>query len=136
MISIEDGLAAFLAANAGISALVSTRVYKNKLPQTVTMPALTFQRIDGPRLLTHDTSGKTGTASPRFQFSAWGASYSSAKGVTDAVRAALNGYQGTMGTTDPVTVQGALIADERYNPWPDAGLEEIQSDYTIWHLEA
>lgn len=136
MITIEQGLYHFLTNTAGITALVSTRIYPNKLPQTVTLPAITYQRISTPRIHTHDTSGKTGTAHPRFQFDAWGTSYASCKAVADAIRAALNGYRGTMGGADPVTVQGALIDDERYDNSPDTGMERIMSDFIIWHLEA
>lgn len=135
MITIEEGLLYFLQNNAGVSGLVSTRIYPNKLPQTVTMPAITYQRISSPRIHTHDSSGATGTANPRFQFDAWGATYDSCKDVTDAIRAALNGYRGTMGAVNPVTVQGALIDDERFEPSPDAGIQRIMSDYIIWHTE-
>lgn len=135
MITIDDGLIAFLNATAGVTNLVSTRIYKNKLPQTTTMPAITVQRISTPRVHTHDTSGATGTAYPRFQIDAWGASYTSCKTVTDAIRTALNGYKGTMGSVNPVTVQSALIQDETFDDSPDTGLMRIISDYVVWHLE-
>lgn len=136
MITIEEGLFAYLSTNAGLVALISTRVYPNKLPETVTLPALTYQRIDSPRVHTHDTSGATGTAYPRFQFDAWATTYASAKAITDALRAALNGYRGTMGTGGTaVTVQGALVQDESFDDFADAGMLRISSDYIIWHLE-
>lgn len=136
MITIEEGLVYHLKANAGIVTLVSDRVFPNKLPQTITLPAITLQRISTPRVLTHDTSGLTGTAHPRIQFDAWGATYASCKAVTDAIRAAINGYKGTMGAgATAVTVQGALIDDERYDNSPDTGMHRIMSDYIIWHLE-
>ena len=136
MITIEEGLLYHLQNTAGVAALVSTRVYPNKLPETVTFPAITYQRIDSPRVLTHDTSGATGTARPRFQFDAWGTTYASAKAVTDAIRAALNGYVGAMGTGgSTVTVQSSLIQDERFDDFGDAGILRISSDYIIWHLE-
>jgi hypothetical protein len=136
VISIEDGLIEFLSANEGLTALIGGRVYKNRLPQGVTLPCLTVQRITTPRQHSHDTAGSAGTARPRFQIGAWGTTYATIRQVTDALRAALNGYKGTMGAVDPVTVQGALIDDERYNDFSDAGLVELQSDYIIWHLEA
>jgi len=135
VITIEEGLQAFLAANAGLVALISGRVYHRALPQGVVLPALTWQRISTPRLAAHDTSGSTGTAHPRFQFDAWATTYASAKAITDALRAALNGYKGTMGALNPVTVQGALVDNERENSDPDTGLEWISSDYIIWHEE-
>lgn len=136
MITIEEGLAYFLKNTAGITALVSTRIFPNKLPQTTTLPAITFQRISTPRVHTHDTSGAGGTAHPRIQIDVWGETYESCKDVTDAIRTALNGYKGTMGAVDPVTVQGALIDEERYDNSPDTGMQRIMSDYIVWHLEA
>ena len=135
MITIEEGLAAFLVANAAVNAIVSGRVYPNKLPQTVTLPALTYQRVDTPRVHSHDTSGAAGTAHPRIQFDCWAASYSGAKGLADALRGALNGYKGTMGTVNPVTVQSALQEDERFDDFADAGIVRISCDFIIWHLE-
>ena len=137
MMTIEEGLAAFLKANTGIAALVGDRVYLNKLPQTVTPPALTFRRVDGPRVNTHDVSGSAGTAHPRFQFDAWGVTSASCKAVTDAVRSALQGYHGAMGTgATAVTVQGALLQNEQPDDFSDAGLMRYYSDYIIWHEES
>lgn len=136
MITIEEGLVYHLKANAGLIALVSDRVYVNRLPQTVGMPAITIQRISTPRVHSHDTSGATGTARPRIQIDAWGTTYTSCKAVTDAIRAAINGYRGTMGAgATAVTVQGALVDEERYDNSPDTGMHRIMSDYIIWHLE-
>lgn len=135
MITIEEGLYHFLTNNAGLVALVGTRVYPNRLPQSGTLPALTYQRIDSPRIATHDTAGASGTARPRFQFDCWGATYATCKAVSDALRAALNGYRGTMGAADPVTVQSALIQDETYDDFEDAGMGRMATDYIIWHLE-
>ena len=101
----------------------------------MTLPALTYQRIDTPRVHSHDTSGATGTAHPRIQFDCWAASYANAKGLADALRGALNGYKGTMGSVNPVTVQSALQEDERFDDFADAGIVRISCDFIIWHLE-
>lgn len=135
MITIEEGLKAYLAANAGLLALIAGRVYANKIPQGATMPCLTYQRIDSPRIHSHDTSGSGGTARPRFQLDCWATTYAASKSISDALRSALNGYKGTMGTVNPVTVQSALIQDERFDDYPDAGLNRISCDYVIWHTE-
>ena len=135
MITIEEGLTAFLSANAGLTALIGGRVYANKLPQGVTLPALTYQRISSPRRHTHDSNGATGTAHPRFQLDCWSTTYEGAKDIADALRSALNGYRGTMGAVDPVTVQSALIDDESFDDYADAGIVRLRCDYIIWHLE-
>ena len=137
MITIEEGLRYYLSNYAGLVSLISTRVHPMRIPQGATIPCLTYQRISTPRLNTHDVSGATGTAHPRFQFDAWAATYDSAKDITDQVRAALQGYKGSMGTGGTaVTVQAVLSADERPEFNPETGLYRISSDYIIWHLEA
>lgn len=135
MITIEEGLTAHLKANAGLTALISTRIYPAFIAQTSSLPCLTYQRISTPRVITHDASGATGTAHPRFQFDAWAETNASAKAVIDALRAALNGYKGTMGTVNPVTVQAGIIDDERYEYSPEVKLHRYSADYIIWHEE-
>jgi hypothetical protein len=134
MTVLDEGLVAYLKAHAGLSALISTRVYLAPMPQGATLPCLTLQRIDTPRTLTHDTSGATGTlARPRFQFDAWALTYASTRAITDQVRAALNGHTGTTGTG--VTIRAALVQDERPDYDPLTALFRCQSDYFIWHEE-
>jgi hypothetical protein len=135
-LTIEQGLEYYLTHYAGLVTLISTRTYINRIPQKAVIPCLTFQRISTPRVLSHDTSGLSGTAYPRFQFDSWAMTYTASKAICDQVRAALNGYSGTITSgADSVVLQAALVNDERYNPDLDAGLERLSSDYIIWHLE-
>jgi hypothetical protein len=136
-LTIEAGLVYKLTTTAGLTALISTRVYLERIPQGATLPCLTYQRISTPRVLAHDTSGSAGTASPRFQFDAWATTYASAKSITDALRAALNGFRGTITSgADSVVVQAALVDAETSLPDLEAGLARVRSEFVIWHLEA
>lgn len=130
--TLDEGLVAYLKAYSGLTTLISTRVYLRTIPQGATLPCLTVQRIDTPRVLTHDSSGSTGDlAHPRFQFDAWATTYASAKAITDALRAALNGHKGATGTG--VTINAALVQDEAPNYDPETELQSVRSDYVIWH---
>ena len=135
-LTLEQGLEYYLTHYPGLTALISTRTFLNRIPQGSVIPCLTFQRISTSRVITHDTKGLTGLAYPRFQFDSWAISYASAKAICDQVRAALNGYRGmiTVGA-DSVTIYAALVEDERYNPDLDAGLHRLSSDYVIYHEE-
>ena len=135
-ITIEEGLVYHLGHAAGVTALVSTRVYGSRIPQGATLPCITVSRISTPRTITHDTSGSAGTAHARMQIDAWGELEATVKGITDAVRAALNGYRGTMGSGNTVTVQAAWVDDEQREFDPETGLWRSQSDFIIWHEEA
>jgi hypothetical protein len=136
-LTIEAGLVYKLTNTAAIQTLISTRVYLEQIPQGATLPCLTYQRISTARLTAHDISGSAGTAHARFQFDAWATTYASAKAIADALRAALNGYKGTITSgADSVVVQAALIDGESSEPDVEAGLARVRSDYFVWYVEA
>lgn len=130
MASIEESLYYKLSHDTNVSALVGTRVYPVRFPQSVTLPCLTYQRISTPRLHTHDKAG--GTAHPRFQITAWDDDPKTVKGVVDAVRVCLDGYVGTVQT---VKIQAILSDDENMSYEPESQLYWINLDFIIWHEE-
>jgi len=133
MAVLEEGIAAFLIADATIHAVVADRIYPMMMPQNVTLPCLTYQRISTPRIITHDSSGATGDlTNPRFQFDAWGATQKSTKLISDALRAVLHGKTGAMGG---VTIRAALADNEAPDFDPDSELYRSRSDYIIWQEE-
>lgn len=133
MTVLDEGIIAYLSAQASITALVSTRVYSFLIPQNATLPLIVVQRISTPRILTMQSSGATGDlAYPRFQFDAWATTYASSKAITDAIRAALHGHTGSTGG---VTIRAALASDEVPEYDPETRLYRGRSDYIIWHEE-
>ena len=78
--SVEIAVYDALTGDAGVAALVSTRVYPQVLPPDVTLPAIVYRNIDSVPF------GSLCQVS-RVQIDVYGASYSSVKGVRDAVRA-------------------------------------------------
>lgn len=134
MPELEQALYTRLSGFAGLTALVSTRIYPLVLPQNPTLPAVTYQRIDGLR--EEGIAGSHGLAHPRIQIDAWASSYTSAKAVAVQVRSAL--YR--LGwTEDSVTVLDAFIEDDRdfYEPSVRDGgsIFRTSQDYIIWHRE-
>lgn len=110
MAGLEEGLVSHLKNNAGVAALVGTRVHPLILPQQATQPALVYLIVSDDRPQSH--SGPTGLARPRIQIDCWsatistGGTYGQAKAIERAVRAALEGFIGTMGT---VSVRGVTL---------------------------
>jgi hypothetical protein len=132
MAVLEEGLYTYLTTYAGLVSLISTRVYIQAMPQGVTLPCMTFQRVSTPRSHTHDTGGAgNDLASPRFQFDAWATTQKSAKAIADQIRAALNGKKGTIATG--VSINAALVNDEVPSYESDTKLFRVRSDYVIWH---
>ncbi len=137
MTVLEEGLYSYLSGYAGLTALIGTRIYPVRLPQGALLPCLTYQRMTTPRIMTHDTSGMSGTlAEPRLQFDAWAETYKECKDITDQVRAALNGKTGSIGTSpNAVTIRAALVDNELSEYYADVELYRIMSDYIIWQEE-
>ena len=136
-LTLEEGLVAGLAANAGISTLVSTRVYNLRIPQGATFPLITIARVSTPRIITHDSSGSGGTAYPRMQIDAWASTHKVAKQITDAIRAYLNGLKATITSgADSVVIQAAIVDQETPEYDTEINLYRGRSEYIVWHVEA
>lgn len=128
---IEEGLYAYLAGYAGLTALVDSRIYPLQAPEDAIYPLVVYQRISGPRVYSHD--GASGLAHPRFQITSWGEIYPDAKAVAKQVRLALSGYAGTMG--DDVDVDAAFLVNELERYDPETKRWGVIQDYIIWHHE-
>lgn len=136
MATLEEALGSYLSTYAGLVSLIGTKVYWMREPQAIVLPCLTYERIDTPRIHTHDTSGVgNDLSSPRFQFDAVAETYSAAKAITDQVRAALNGKSGTIGTTYTATIQAALVESEEPDYDTETETYTSRSDYTIWIID-
>lgn len=103
----EEAVYARLTAHAGTAALVGARVYPLKLPQTPTLPAVTYQRISATR--ESAMGSDTGITRARFQVTSHAASYSGVKALAEQVRQALQRYSGTSAT---VTVHDCFLENE------------------------
>ncbi len=130
MAELETALYSRLTGYSGLSTLVSARVYPLILPQSPTYPAVTYQRIDGPR--ESALSAEMGLAHPRIQVDSWGKTYASAKAVATQVRGALQRHSDS--GSDPVWLDTLLDNDEdSYES--DIRVYRVRADYIIWHRE-
>ena len=129
-VELEEVLVAHLSAYDGLTALISVRIYPLILPQSPTLPALTYQRIDGPR--EHCMSEDAEVARPRIQIDTWAETDASAKAVATQVRTALQRWADA--TTSPVVLDSLLDNDEdSYEP--DTNIYRVRQDWIIWHRE-
>jgi hypothetical protein len=138
---IADALYTILSGFAGLTALVSTRIYPRRAPQEVTAPYVIFQRISTIR--DHSHSGPSGLANPRYQFDAYAATPEEADAISDQIRLALDGYTGTVTSGESpalfpdVWIQGIFAEDERDITFDDkAELHRTSSDFFIFHRES
>ncbi len=127
---IEEALRTYVIGVTAVSALIGSRFYPLRIPENPTYPAVTYQRISGPRIRSH--TGPSNLAYPRFQLDCYGATYLSAKASATALRVALDGYKGLMGT---VAVGSVLLMDDRDDYDPATRIWRVSLDFIIGHQE-
>ena len=129
MAEVEYAIKARLEAVSGVTDLVAARIYPAVLPQNPTLPAITFQRIDGPRLsaMTNDV-----WAEPRIQINSYAAKYTGAKALAQQVRIALQRWSGT---SAGVVIHDIFIENDRDNYDDEVEAWRVIADYLVQHDE-
>jgi len=126
---LEQGLKAALEADADVSALVSARVYLERMPQTEVYPCIVFNRIStsqGGLLSEVETLTEV-----RIQVDCWAESYPVLYDLAKKVRTLLSGYQGDMGG---VSVQWSKFENEVNASDFDGDEVELRQilNFTFW----
>lgn len=124
MALVEEAIVTLLSGVAG------GRVYAHNLARGVTLPAVTYMKVSGPRDQT--MQGPSGLVSARIQVSSWAASYGAAKTLSDSVRQALDGY---MGTTDGVRIGGIELVNETDQYESEPNVFQVIMDFRVKHSE-
>lgn len=110
MADVGDAIRGFLIADAGVSALVASRIYPDVLPQGYTVAtggALTYTVID--TVHDHLINGLSGIARSRIEFAAFAVTRAISNSIAEAVRA--SGLVGTTGLVGDVRVESVMIVD-------------------------
>lgn len=105
--SFSSALYSHLSTHAGLSAIVGTRVYPHPMPQNVTLPAVTYQRIDGVREDTFTRAVASTTV--RVQLNAWAKTYVQADAVRTQLRTAMLAFVDGGG----LTVHGVRLGTDQ-----------------------
>lgn len=135
--TVEMAVLTRLGQVAAVTAVVSTRIYYLKLPQTPRLPAIRVQLISDPK--GHHLRGPDGTTGARVQVDLFVSEsvadpYGSLSALGAAVSDALDGA--TFVVSD-VRVTGAFQIDRaiEYEP-PELRLLRERQDYTVWSKAA
>lgn len=128
---IETSLRSYLLAQTSITSLVGQRIYPMRLPQGATLPAITYQVVFGTSTYSHDGDEDLGRR--RFQLDCWASTYADSMNVAEAVRAAINGHDGPMGSTAQVNGRVINILDL---PEPELAIWRRMVEVQLWHQEA
>ena len=127
--TIEKAIRSILINDSTVSA-ITTRCYPATLPQDPIYPLILFSKVTGMR--DHHLQGPSGLAHPRFQVEAWATTYDAAKTLANAIREALDGYKGTVGTV----VIGSILIESERDVYEDAvSCHRVIMDFYCWHSE-
>lgn len=96
-----------LISDGNIAMLVNSRIFPILRPQDSALPALVVSRQSGDHA--HKITGSAGHASPVFHLDCYAASYQAADELAEAVRHAMQGFGGDMGT---VAVKSVTLLDD------------------------
>lgn len=125
-----------LAATAGITAVVGTRIYQNFVPEKAAKPFIVYGRnekeidtsLGGEKLLAKTTIALECVADDP----------DSAEDLADVVESTLHATSGTWGSS---TIRGAFVAatDDDYVPFPrgsDLGGHVVSQNISVHHVVA
>lgn len=129
---MEQAIIAKLLATTGIATIVGTAVFPGSRPQASALPAVVFNVVSGAPVYTDD--GEAGLAENRIQIDCWATTYTAAKGLAVAVKAALSAFHGTV---EGVIFQNILLVTERDRREGGSNAPEYlfrtMLDFTVWH---
>jgi hypothetical protein len=135
--TLLEAIHVHLSSSASLTALVGSRIYRGKCPQTTaTYPAITYRKVSGRDEFYQE--GVVDLAETRIEVECWGDTPASSEAVRDKIRDACQQYAGTItsGEESVVIVLMTLETDEEFYAEPqdgsDAGVFSATVDLHIW----
>ena len=116
--TIETGLRTHLLADGPVAALVVTRIYPLKLPQSSTYPALTYEIISD--IPYRGLAGDRNRERIRARIHCWAETYTGAIDLAGKVRTAVADFSGLMGTVP--------VSSVKFETWNDI-FEDVPEVY-------
>jgi len=120
---IESLIYTVLTGNATVARKVNTRVYPVVMPQDVTLPAVSYQRVSADPV--NHLQGYSGLKNAHIVINAWARNYDDVKGLASDIHAAMNAA---------VTFK-CILTNELDGYDPDVSLYVISHDYSCWGQE-
>lgn len=114
-----------LTSAAGVTVLVSGRIYLYQAPQDVQLPCITFFQITSDP--NNTLSGPSAVTRERWQIDCWSDRYSGAISLAASVKAAMLASVGD-NDLDSVVLLSELAQFER-----EEALHRVILDFSIWH---
>lgn len=129
----EKVINALLTADAGVTALVSNRVYPVSLPQNTVMPALIYEVVSAVEMLPIDALAGQQLVDTRVQVTALGKNYSDVKALLEAARVALLFKSGSIAGVRVLGITRDMVGPDGRDY--DLGLYSQSIDFKVRHYE-
>lgn len=120
MPTVEDFLYNRLTSTSDVAAIVGTRIYRVKMPDNPTLPAITYQTLSGELVESFD--GASGLRMPVMGIDCWARTAGAVQDLAEKVRVALHGYSGSY---SGLTIQKIL-------EWSAVDLYDVDTD--VFHV--
>ncbi len=138
--SIRGAIYEHLKVDVGVSVIVGTKVFHINAPPGTALPYITFQQIGGEHK--HHTTGISGLTRGSWQVSCFEDNPIDGDALSDAVRLAMDKFNGTMGTAgNATTVRDVVLTGDLDVVSPPFAANEAvivnrAMDFDIWVAEA
>lgn len=129
--NIEEGIFLFLKDAVELKHLIGDSIFPLTVPEREALPYITYRRISGARV--RSISGPSGIARPRFQFDIYALKYDDSRDIANALRRAMDGFSGFMGS---VQVGSVTLYVERDQYQDESRTYRFTLDFVISHKEA
>ena len=129
----EKVVYALLSADAGVTAIVSTRIYPSELPQQIAVPAIVYRHIDTVDRPTIHGDGGAQLVQSRISVIALANDYSAIKAIHEAVKDALRYQYGVIAGVQVATITRDIVGPDLFDP--DLERHEQGVDYLIVHTD-
>lgn len=134
MANIWEALPHFLLSDVTLSNLVGVKIFPMRIPQSETLPAITYQDISTVATQAHGE--RSALPRVRFQFTVHGGSVSAVTAICKALKNRLDGYRGVMGAGAFETeVDAVLFKNEISDDDTETGIMKRLQDYVIQYKE-
>lgn len=129
--SVKSSIITYLKTQAGLTALVGSRIRFAHAEQTDALPYIVIHNIDNVHA--HHMTAAAGKVIGRFQLDCYGSTPLAATNVAEQVRQAMDGLRGSVGD---VVFSMCHLDDERDSTIPphegvDLGIYVVQQDYLV-----
>lgn len=138
--SLEAALYAELTGNAGVAAIVGTKIYPaGSVPSSASLPYLSYQKISNEHV--NYQGGSASLGRPRMQIDCWAASGKAAVELYEAVKSALDNFSGTMGSGANTATVKVSILETDSSDFERPGDKSEESafrqilEFLIWQVE-